>query len=157
MLKNRKILYVFILSILLSSCGFKKIDQNTNTVYLQDIDVVGQDRISYVLKNNISLISNENGSKKYDVKVNIINKKRIKIKDKAGRVKRYSLNFTTNLTLIDLDTQREITRTFLNSADYDVNTSQSKTISSEKSASNGIVEKISEEIKNFIKLSVENK
>ena len=157
MLKNRKILYVFILSILLSSCGFKKIDKNTNTIYLQNIDVVGQDRISYVLRNNISLISDENGSKKYDVKVNIINKKTIKIKDKAGRVKRYSLNFTTNLTLKDLDTQREITRTFLNSADYDVNTSQSKTISNEKSASNGIVEKISEEIKNFIKLSVENK
>ena len=155
MLKNKKILYVFILSILLSSCGFKKIDQNTATIYLQNVDVVGQNRISYVLRNNISLISDKNGNKKYDVKVNITNKKTIKIKDKKGRVKRYSLNFTTNLTLKDLDTQKKITRTFLNSVDYDIDTSQSKTIGNEKNATNGVVEKISEEIKNFIILSVE--
>ena len=157
MLKKIKIMYFFVFLFLLTSCGFEKINQENNFVRLQNINVVSIDkRLAYKLKNNISLISNEFAKKTYDVEISLTQKKIIKVKDETGKAKRYGINATTNVTLKDVNTQKTIERVLTNSADYDVGANHSETKKNEKNAHKNIIKQVSEDINNFIKLSVRN-
>jgi hypothetical protein len=79
MTKKINIIFIFILFILFLSCGFKKINQGNNQIYLQNINIKGDSRVAYLIKNDILFISNENGKNKYDLDLVISIDKTIKI------------------------------------------------------------------------------
>ena len=79
MKKNIKIISILAFSMLLLSCGFKQI-QGKKKIQIQNININGENRIAYVLKNNISLMSDNNSKNKYDVEINIKKEKKIKLK-----------------------------------------------------------------------------
>jgi hypothetical protein len=57
MRKNIKIITIFIFSVLLVSCGYKNIHQKKKiSIYIQNINIIGEKRIGNKLKNNIILI-----------------------------------------------------------------------------------------------------
>jgi hypothetical protein len=154
MSKRSKILIIFIFISLLTSCGFKKIAQYESLINLQKITINGDNRISYKLKNNIKLISNEAAQNKYNVKIDLTQKKIGKIKDNAGRVTRYTVTFNAELNLENESSQEIVNKSFTKSANYYVASSHSETINNEKNAVKIIIEQISEDIKKFI-LSVD--
>jgi hypothetical protein len=150
MSKRSKILIIFIFISLLTSCGFKKIAQYESLINLQKITINGDNRISYKLKNNIKLISNEAAQNKYNVKIDLTQKKIGKIKDNAGRVTRYTVTFNAELNLENESSQEIVNESFTKSANYYVASSHSETINNEKNAVKIIIEQISEDIKKFI-------
>jgi len=150
MSKRSKILIIFIFISLLTSCGFKKIAQYESLINLQKITINGDNRISYKLKNNIKLISNEAAQNKYNVKIDLTQKKIGKIKDNAGRVTRYTVTFNAELNLENESSQEIVNKSFTKSANYYVASSHSETINNEKNAVKIIIEQISEDIKKFI-------
>jgi len=155
MKKNLEIKLILILSLLLTSCGFKKINKkDSQLVYLQSIDVTGERRIAYTLKNNISLISNENSKNKYTARIETKIEKTNKIKDKTGKVTRYDLSATANLELENLNNKRKIQKIFVRSGDYDVAQIYSDTINNERNLIRNITQQISDDIINFITLLV---
>ena len=103
---SKKISIIIILTVLLTSCGFKKINQEKSLVYLQNIKIDGENRIAYTLKNNMLLISDISSKNKYNAEVKITKRKTIKIKNKSGKISRFELNILSNLTLINIDTQK---------------------------------------------------
>jgi len=153
---SKKISIIIILTVLLTSCGFKKINQEKSLVYLQNIKIDGENRIAYTLKNNMLLISDISSKNKYNAEVKITKRKTIKIKNKSGKISRFELNILSNLTLINIDTQKIIYRSFSISSAYDVAKNHSETISNEKNASKDAIQRLSEEISNFIILSSTN-
>ena len=153
--KKIKILYICVLLISLTSCGFKKINQiDNNTIYIQNINIIGEPSIAYPLKNNILLISSNNSDNKYDLKIKIQKKRTDKIKDKAGRVTRYNLSVQVNLKLTNLDNERIIQKTFEKNSDYDVAAIHSDTIKNETNATKNTTQMLSSDIVNFITLSM---
>ena len=155
--KKIKILYICILLISLTSCGFKKINQiGNNTIYIQNINIIGEPSIAYPLKNNILLISSNNSDDKYDLKIKIQKKRTDKIKDKAGRVRRYNLSVTADLQLININ-NKIISKTFVKDSDYEVAKIHTKTINNQNKATENIVQQLSEEIIYFVALSVRNR
>ena len=74
---SKKIIIIFILPFFFLSCGFKKINMDNPLVDL-NVVIVGENRIAYVIKNNILLISNKDSSNKYivDIKITKINLKK---------------------------------------------------------------------------------
>ena len=53
-MKKNKIIIIIISLLVLASCGFKPINQkNTNLIFFSNIDVEGDPKITYYLKNNI--------------------------------------------------------------------------------------------------------
>ena len=155
MKKNLEIKLILILSLLLTSCGFKKINKkDTQVVYLQSIHVTGEQRIAYTLKNNISLISNDSSKNKYTARIETKIKKVNKIKDETGKVIRYDLSVTANLELKNLNNKREIKKIFVRSGDYDVARVYSDTINNERNLIRNITQQISDDIINFITLLV---
>ena len=151
MIRKIKIIVLLFLPILLLSCGFKSVHQKGKSkIYLQNINIVGEKRIAYTLKNNISLISNKNSENKYDIQVKIDKRKKTKIKNLSGKTTRYSLSLSANMTLKDINKNTEVKKIFTQNTDYEVSTIHSDTINNEKNATKNILQQLSNDMINFI-------
>jgi len=158
MKKNNRIIVIFILTLMLSSCGFKQINQKNNKlIYIQNIDIVDKQRIAYSLKNDILLISDLNSENKYDVEIKIDKKKKNKIKDKTGKVTRYQISIIAGLKLTNLDSNKKIEKVFIRNGDYDINKIHSGTINKEKYLIKNLIQQLSEDIVNYVTLIMRNK
>jgi len=155
--KKIKIIIILLFSILLSACGFKKINDGQSTLYIQNINITGEDRNTYLLKNNILLFSNQKSQNRYDVQIALIQTKTSKIKNKSGRTERYDLKISADLKLTDIDNNKSVKKLFSRKNDYEVAKSHSDTIFNEKKASKITIDQLSEEIINFLTLLEKNK
>lgn len=157
--KNLKITSLLILaSLLFLSCGFKQINHKDNKlIYIRDINLSGNPKIAYNLKNNILLISNKDAKNKYDVDIKLQKKENNKIKNKKGKITRYTVSITVDLQLTSLDNvNNKINKIFTRSADYDVAPIHSDTKANEKNVTKNITQHLSSEIINFITMTVKN-
>ena len=158
MKNKKKIISVFILSLILSSCGFKQISiKNSELIYIQNINIIDEQRIAYNLKNDILLISDLNSKNKYDVEVKIEKRKKNKIRDKTGSITRYQILVNASLQLTNLNGNKKTEKVFLRNGDYDVTTIHSNTINAEKYLIKNLTQQISDDIVNFITLMMRNK
>jgi|TARA_B100001093_G_C26109414_1_gene710288 hypothetical protein len=156
-MKNTKIIFILIFS-LLASCGFKPINEkNSSLIYFNDIVVSGDKRISYNLKNNILLISDDSSKNNYDAEIKLTKQKKTKIKDISGKVTRYNVNLSALLKLTNNKNKKEIQKTFSKNVDYDVAKIHSNTINNENNATKNLTQQISTDIINFISLAMRNK
>ena len=157
MKNNIKIVSILFFLLMLTSCGFKPILQKSNNlVYINNVKIFGEQRIAYILKNKILLISNVNSKNKYDVEIKITKKKSNKIKNEKGKIMRYDVTISADLKLINLDSGEIINNIFIEKSDYDIGNNHSDTINNEKSIIKNIVQGLAENIINFIKLSMRN-
>ena len=156
-MKNIEVITALILFILLSSCGYKQINEkDSNIIYIQDLKVLGEPRIAYSLKNNILLLSNKNSEKKYTGEIKINKNKNSKIKNKAGKIIRYNLSIEANLQLTNINDNRSIKKTFIRTGDFEIAEIHSSTIKNENSLTKRIIKQISEDITNFITIAMKN-
>ena len=152
-----KFILIIILSLLIS-CGYKPSNQkNNNLVYLQNIEIIGEQRISYILKNNILLVSNKDSKNRYAAKIKIVKKKKDKVKNKNGKILRYNLALNTDLELTNLQNNTKVIKTFSRDANYEVATIHSDTIKNEKNATKNLIQQISDDIVNFLNILIRNK
>ena len=156
MQKEIKIILLFFILTLITSCGFKKINQDTPSIYLQEINVTGEKRIAYAIKNNIILLSDKNAVNKISVRLIIQTSKSNKVKNKKGKVTRYDFNINGNLILKNIRTKEIIKKSFSRNTDYAVGINHSDTINNERKASKILVERLSEQITNFIIFTFKN-
>jgi outer membrane lipopolysaccharide assembly protein LptE/RlpB len=152
--KQIKIILIVSCSFLLFSCGFKKVNEKKIDFNFQNVNVIGDKRSAYILKNNILLISNKNSPNKYDVELKIIKDKIVKIKNRKGRITRYNLNISTSLTLTDIKNNKIVKKNFSKNFSYNVGSTHSETINNEKNATKSLNEQLSSEIINFITLYI---
>jgi hypothetical protein len=153
MKKKITILSILTLLVLLTSCGYKKVNQKDNDlIHIQNINVTGEQRIAYTLKNNILLISNLNSKNKYDAELEIKKIKTDKNKDKTGKVTRFNLSISAALLLKNSNNSQEITKYFVQNQDYDLGVNHSDTINAENNTTKNIIQKLSDDITNFITL-----
>jgi len=156
-MKKNKILLLIVSLLILTSCGFKALNQKgENIIFFNNIEVVGDPRITSFIKNNIAIISNEKSANKYDAKLEVKKKKNVKIKDKTGKTTRYTLSLILNLELVDIQ-KNKIQKTFTQNEDYEIASVHSTSIENENSAIKIIIERLSEDIINFLTLTMRNK
>ena len=156
MTKKNNIIFIFLVYTLLTSCGFKKINQSESVIHLQNISINGENRISYLLKNNILVISNSDAQSKYDLEIDLKKTKSNKIKDSTGKVTRFNIEISANLNLQNYYDTEVISRTFSKNTNYEIADNHSKTVSNEKTAIKLTVQELSEEIKKFIIIATKN-
>jgi len=157
MIKKINIILIFLFSLLLISCGYKKIIQKETNINIQSINVTGENRIAYNLKNDIGLITNENSENRFRINLKITKKIDNKIKDTTGKITRFNLTINGDLVLINVKTLEETNKSFSKNQDYDVAENHSDTIKNEKQATKNVTRQLSEEVINFIMLIDKNK
>jgi len=157
MIKKINIILILLFSLLLISCGYKKIIQKETNINIQSINVTGENRIAYNLKNDIGLITNENSENRFRINLKITKKINNKIKDATGKITRFNLTINGDLILINVKTLEETNKSFSKNQDYDVAENHSDTIKNEKQATKNVTRQLSEEVINFIMLIDKNK
>ena len=155
MKKNICLVIIVLLSVAVSSCGFKKInDQEVNLIYISKFKLDGEKRVGYIIKNQILLISDKLGKNNIEITLKAQKSKNTKEKDKTGKMSKETVTITA---IIDIKTdERIITRSFSKSGDYDIANSHSDTITREKKITSNITEQVAENVVKFLKLTFRN-
>ena len=135
----------------LSSCGYSRLNDQSNEFKFNSIEINGDKRLSYILKNNLNLLSKPESKKSYDLLINLTSSKTSKIKDTTGKTTRFNVVLNGDLKLTD-NNKVVKNRSFTVSNDYDVSNNHSDTIRNEKNSIQRNIDALSEEITKYIQL-----
>ena len=150
-MKKIKISLYIMIIIGLSSCGYSRLNDQSNEFKFNSIEINGDKRLSYILKNNLNLLSKPESKKSYDLLINLTSSKTSKIKDTTGKTTRFNLVLNGDLKLTD-NNKVVKNRSFTVSNDYDVSNNHSDTIRNEKNSIQNNIDSLSEEITKYIQL-----
>ena len=150
-MKKIKILLYIVIIIGLSSCGYSRLNDQSNEFKFNSIEINGDKRLSYILKNNLNLLSKPESKKSYDLLINLTSSKTSKIKDTTGKTTRFNLVLNGDLKLTD-NNKVVKNRSFTVSNDYDVSNNHSDTIRNEKNSIQNNIDALSEEITKYVQL-----
>jgi len=150
-MRKMKILLYIIIILGLSSCGYSRLNDQSNEFKFNSIKINGDKRLSYILKNNLNLLSKPESKKSYEVLINLTSSKTRKIKDATGKTTRFNMVLNGDLKLTD-DNKVVNNRSFKISNDYDVSNNHSDTIRNEKNSIQRNIDALSEEITKYIQL-----
>ncbi len=150
-MKKLKFLLSIILIISVSACGFSRLNDQSNELKFNNIEINGDKRLAYILKNKLTLLSKTGSKNTYDLSINLTNSKTSKIKDATGKTTRFNLVLNGDLKLTN-NNKIVYNRMFTVNNDYDVSKNHSDTIRNEKKSIQNNVDALSEEITKYIQL-----
>ncbi len=150
-MKKIKISLYIMIIIGLSSCGYSRLNDQSNEFKFNSIEINGDKRLSFILKNNLNLLSKPESKKSYDLLINLTSSKTSKIKDTTGKTTRFNVVLNGDLKLTD-NNKVVKNRSFIVSNDYDVSNNHSDTIRNEKNSIQNNIDSLSEEITKYIQL-----
>ena len=130
---------------LISSCGFKISTLETN-YKIAEIETVGDQRVNYVLKNELLRSSSNNYKNLIKIKLVSAKNKSIKEKNIKNEVTKYTLNLKIDVYYNDLNKGLKDNFSIIKNGDYNVSTRYSETINNEKNLIKLLVDDISEKI-----------
>tara|TARA_B100001029_G_C15056889_1_gene455103 strand:- start:99 stop:575 length:477 start_codon:yes stop_codon:yes gene_type:complete len=158
MKKKFKIILMLLISTFLFSCGYKKVVQNNEPiVYINNFNIEGGNkRLAYLIKNEILLISKENAENKIDIDIKLNKNKIGKIKDKSGKVTRYTIELGADLSFKEVNNTKLIGKSFNKSGDFDIASNHFDTLNRENTTTSNIAEEITEEISRYLILYFKN-
>ncbi len=153
-MKKKLIIYLPIIFLLFSACGYKKINSDSKNSYgINNISVIGDNRIGYIIKNEITLNSSTSAMTLLDIEINLEKEKNIKEKNISGNATKYNLIFSADFSALNIKNSKKIVKKFTRSSDYTVKSSHSDTLNNEKKTTLNLAEQISEDIVNFLKIN----
>ena len=141
-----KTFYILFFYLLISSCGFKVVEQN----YLDDykfnqVNITGDKRISYLIRNKIKVV-NQNASKAIDVNVSTTKNRQIKEKNIQNEITKYQITIIANVDFKVLGSNKSNSFSISKGGDINVDERYSVTLSNEKKLVKDLVNKISDQI-----------
>ena len=145
-----KIKYIIIASVILlsiSSCSYQKMNsQDQKKFYIQEFDISGDTRTSFIIQKKIQRFSNEDSDNRIKLLVVLDKNKTIQEKNIQNKVTKYSLTLSAKVKIIELNSTNEINRTFTARRIYNVEDNYSATINNSKDANNSLIDIIVDEI-----------
>ena len=145
-----KIKYITIASVILlliSSCSYQKMNsQEQKKFYIQEFDISGDTRTSFIIQKKIQRFSNKAGDNRIKLLVVLDKNKTIQEKNIQNKVTKYNLTLSANVKIIELNSMKEINRTFTARRIYNVEDNHSATINNSKDANNSLIDIIVDEI-----------
>ena len=131
----------------INSCSYQKMNSaDQKKFHIQEFEVYGDSRESFVLEKKIQRFSNDSSENKIKILINLKKKKSIQEKNIQNKVIKYNLSLSADVKIIELNTTREIRRTFSANETYDVEDSYSNTVNNAKKANNSLIDRIVDEI-----------
>ena len=141
-----KFLKLIICFFFISNCGFKVSTLESN-YKIASIETSGDQRINYVLKNELLRSSrNNNEENLVKIKINSTKNKSIKEKNIKNEVTKYTLSFKIDVHYNELNKGLKNNFSVTRIGDYNVASRYSDTINNEKNLTRLMIENISEEI-----------
>ena len=137
--------------LLITSCGFKIIDQSKlKNFKIQDIIVAGEKRINYKLKNKLLSQSNSTDNRSITVELVTSRVKRVNEKNIKNEITKYQLEVTVNIKFYETNNKVPNNFTVVESGNYLVSKKYSQTLNNENKLIEILTEKISKSITNML-------
>ncbi len=132
---------------LLTSCGFKVINQNVMQNFdIAEIETNGNSRVNYFIKNRLFLESKSSEKKLVKLKLTTKKEKIIKEKNIKNEVTKYQLNIIANVRLYLIAEDKSFKFNISESGEFSVKSIHSKTIFNEKKTLKVLSENIGDKI-----------
>ena len=130
-----------------TACSYQKMNSiNQQKFFIQEFEINGDTRESFVIQKKIKRFSNKDSANKIKIYINLTKGKTIKEKNIQNKVTKYNLSLSADVKIVELNTAREIKRTFVANQTYDVDDNYSNTVNNLKAASNTLIDRIIDEI-----------
>jgi len=137
--------------LLITSCGFKIIDQSKlKNFKIQDIIVTGEKKINYKLKNKLLSQSNSTNNRSIIVELVTSRVKRVNEKNIKNEITKYQLEITVNIKFYETNNKIANNFTVVESGNYLVSKKYSQTLNNENKLIEILTEKISKSITNML-------
>ncbi len=151
----KKTLAIIFIFLLVSGCGFKKInDPNLKFYSIGDIKLSGNKQLGLVIQNKLKLSSNKDSKNTLFLNINLEKNKTMKEKDSSNKITKYDIKLTAD---VSIKTASEILEKKFETMDfYDVTTNYSNTIRAQKNLENELARSIADELINYLKLKFNN-
>ena len=145
--KKIKILLIYFCLLSLFSCGFKVVDQNYLGNYkIADINIDGDNRISYILKNKLqSSKKSKQNLKEIKININVDKDKIIKEKNVQNQITKYLIQIRTK---VNYEIENDLKGNFIvsESGEFNVAARHSRTLENEKELLKILIINIEEKI-----------
>ena len=145
--KVNSIIIFFLLTFLLSGCGFKLVDKTPLKNYvIEEIETRGDKKSSFIIKSIFLKTIGNKGDGRLKITIDTKKDKNILEKNSSNRVTRYEINLSTKVTINYLD--NDDIKIFNNSmrGSYDVSDNHITTINNQKNLERNLAKKSGEEI-----------
>ena len=149
MIKIKTIVVIpFLLAIFfVTACSYQKMNSiDQKKIFIQEFEINGDTRETFVIQKKIKRFSNKDSANKVKIYINLTKGKTIKEKNIQNKVTKYNLSLSADVKIVELNTAREIKRTFVANQTYDVDDNYSNTVNNLKAASNTLIDRIIDEI-----------
>ena len=147
MIKLKSIVVVLSVILFSYSCSYQKMNSvNQKKFFIQEFEVKGDTRETFIIQRKIQRFSNENSANKIKILIDLKKNKSIKEKNIKNKVIKYNLTLSAKVTIKDLNTNTEIVRNFTAQQIYNVDESYSNTVNNSKEANNSLIDTIVDEI-----------
>ena len=136
-----------IIILLISSCSYQNMNsEDQKKFYIQEFDITGDTRTSFIIQKKIQRFSNKNSGNRIKLLLELNKNKSIQEKNIQNKVTKYSLTLSANVRIIDLNSTKEMKRTFSARRIYSVEDNYSDTVNNSKEANNSLIDIIVDEI-----------
>ena len=125
---------------------------NQKKFSIQEFEVLGDTRDSFLIQKKIQRYSNENSDNKIKLIINLTKNKSIKEKNVQNQVTKYNLSLTADIKIIELSSNKEIKRVISSNQSYKVEESYSATVNNAKETNNTLIDNISGEILDLLRI-----
>ena len=142
-----RLLLTLLLILLLSSCGFKVLNQAENVDFsIAEITTTGDKRIGFQIKNKLVLKKNGDLKKKINLSIETNKNKIIKEKNIKNEITKYQIFIDVKVSIIEVNSLKKLEFTKSENGVYDVDTQFSNTIDNEKKLVEVLSASIAEDI-----------
>ena len=143
--------FTFIISLILVfstySCSYQKMNSmDQKKFYVQEFEVTGETRESFIIQKKIQRFSNKDSKNKIKIKIDLVKNKTVQEKNIQNKVTKYNLSLSASVKIIELSTNKEFKRKFTANQTYNVEESYSNTVNNSKIANNSLIDTIVDDI-----------
>ena len=146
-----KIFFVIILSLgLLSSCGYKVLDKSSLANFnIVELNSTGDNKINFFIKNKLkNKITNNKEENEIIIDLQTVKTKNIKDKNINNQITKYEITVVSTIKVNFINKNISEIIQISSSGNYDIVSSQAKTINNQDNLERFLAEKISEKILN---------
>ena len=144
----KKIIIFSLISLfLLNACTYKKINsQNQKKFNIQEINVNGDGRTAFLIKKKVNRYSNSDSNNKIKITIELSKSSDIEEKNIQNKATKYKVSLSANVIVIELNSGRELNRTYNSSQTYNVEEKYSNTLNNMRYANNALIDVLTNEI-----------
>ena len=145
--KIKSITVFFLLTFLLSGCGFKVTDKTPLKNYIiEGIETQGDKKSGFIIKSIFLKTIGNKGNKRLQITINTNKNKKVAEKNSSNRITRYEINLSTKVTIKYLD--NDDIKVFNNSINgsYNVSDNHTTTINNQRNLEKNLAKKSGERI-----------